>query len=67
MQKQVRTIKCGCGECQLRKNVADRCPQELNKDAIWLWCSDFSESKNEEPTVEELLEQAAEEIENQEA
>lgn len=59
MQKQVRSIKCGCGNCQLRRNVADRCPQELSKEAIWLWHSDFSESKDEEPSVEELLEEVA--------
>lgn len=65
MQKQIRTIKCGCGQCQLRKNVADRCPQELSKDAIWLWCSDFSGSTDEEPTVEELLEEAIAEAEQE--
>lgn len=64
MQKQVRSIKCGCGNCQLRKNVADRCPMELSKDAIWLWHSDFSASRDEpeiEPSVEDLLEDVVEE------
>jgi len=44
--------------------VADRCPMELSKDAIWLWHSDFSASRDEpeiEPSVEDLLEDVVEE------
>jgi hypothetical protein len=66
LQNQVRTIKCGCGNCQLRKNVADTCPQESSKDAIWLWASDFSveERSNGDDIVEmmeDIFNEAAEE------
>ena len=64
MRPQVRTIKCGCGNCQLRKNVADRCPQELSKEAIWLWRSDFSK---EEPAEETSMVEIMEEIATEEA
>ena len=56
--KWQRTIKCGCGNCQQRKNAKDTCPMENSKDAIWLWASDFS--SNVELAVEK------EEVESEE-
>lgn len=68
MYKQVRSIMCGCGNCCIRKNVNDTCPQALNKDAIQLWYSDFSEQISEsgetpserDPTTMELLQEIME-------
>ena len=67
MQNQVRTMKCGCGNCQLRKNVEDRCPQEASKDAIWLWASDFTahEKVNGDDIVE-MMESIASETAEEE-
>ena len=67
MRKQVRTIMCGCGQCQFRKNASDTCPQGTSKDAIQLWASDFS---TEDPVseVDDILEDLAavrEEIEGE--
>jgi len=65
MQKQVRTIMCGCGECQLRKNYLDSCPLGNSKDAIQLWCSDFSVAEVSSDTLQEVeaaLNEAEEEL-----
>jgi hypothetical protein len=57
-------MKCGCGNCCIRKDVSTTCPQELSRDAVWLWHSDFSESTTEieeseerDPTIIELLQE----------
>ena len=67
MRNQVRTIMCGCGNCCIRKNVEDTCPQALSKDAIQLWCSDFTEpepeitdSEERDPSTIELLQELME-------
>lgn len=52
METQVRTIMCGCGMCQFRKNASDLCPQGNSKDAIQLWASDFSRTEDTEDTVD---------------
>lgn len=63
MHKQVRTIICGCGECQFRKNASDTCPMGTAKNAIQLWSSDLN-SKSDislEDEMAEALEDAQEE------
>jgi hypothetical protein len=60
-------MKCGCGNCQLRRNVGDRCPQELSKDAIWLWASDFSiDEKVSGDDLVEMMEDIASEAAEEE-
>ena len=58
--KQVRSIMCGCGDCCIRKNVNDTCPQGTSKEAIQLWHSDFS---SDDPEGDGFLEEVAEVIE----
>lgn len=48
MQRQVRTIMCGCGMCQFRAKASDLCSMGNSKDAIQLWASDFSAPELEE-------------------
>jgi hypothetical protein len=62
MQKQVRTIMCGCGMCQFRPSASDLCPMGNSKDAIQLWASDFSipVSEGAEDIETELAEVIAE-------
>jgi hypothetical protein len=35
----VRTIKCGCGDCNLKLHPSGKCPLESAPGAKWLWSS----------------------------
>lgn len=63
MRKQVRSIMCGCGNCQLRPNAAVECPMASSKTAIQLWHSSREPEGQEQDTstidlMEELVEEA---------
>ena len=62
MRRQVRSIMCGCGECAIRKNVADTCLLGTSKEAIQLWHSDPNDKGGVEESIIDELTEIIEEI-----
>lgn len=61
MRNQIRTITCGCGECQTRKNSSDVCSKATSKEAIQLWCSGPDDTQE---TTEDILDMTFDIIES---
>jgi hypothetical protein len=52
MLTQVRSIMCGCGNCQIAPSPRPPCPLGNSKDAIQLWHSKFDHDEEETSSTE---------------